>query len=70
MILYFVQECLSTDNEYTTVALGSPEVVGHPKDPIYDNQDRLTVLMREITDISKSSSWRRTTSRDPGSHTA
>ena len=39
------------DNEIThtsdaTVALGGPEVVGHSEDPVYDNQDRLTVAYK------------------------
>ena len=34
------------DNESThsldaTVALGGPEAVGHPEDPVYNNQDRV-----------------------------
>ena len=36
-----------------TVALGGPEAVGHPEDPVYDNQDRLTALMREINNLCK-----------------
>ena len=44
------------DNESThgldaTVALGGPEAEGHPDDPIYNNQDTLTALMREINDL-------------------
>ena len=44
------------DNESThsldaTVTLGGPEAVGHPEDPVYGNQDRLTALMREINDL-------------------
>ena len=33
-----------------TVVLGRPEAVGHPEDPVYGNQDRLTTLMRKIYD--------------------
>ena len=49
------QEHADIDNESThsldaTVALGGPEAVGHPEDPVYDNQDRLTALVREIND--------------------
>ena len=44
------------DNDSThildaTVALGDPEAVGHPEDPAYGNQDRLTALTREINDL-------------------
>ena len=44
------------DNESThasdaTVALGGSEAQGHPKDPVYNNHDRLTALMREINDL-------------------
>ena len=41
----------STHSSYATVALGGPEAAGHTEDPVYDNQDRLTVLIREITDL-------------------
>ena len=41
----------STHSSDTTVALGGLKAVGHPEDPVYDNQDRLTALMREITDL-------------------
>ena len=34
-----------------TVALGGPESVGHPEDPVYNDQDRLTALTREINDL-------------------
>ena len=34
-----------------TVALGGPEAAGHPEDLAYNNQDRLTALMREINDL-------------------
>ena len=41
------------DNDSThsldgTVALGGSEAVGHPEDPVHDNQDRLMTFMREI----------------------
>ena len=45
---------ISTDNTYSsdaTVALGDPEGVGHPEDPVYTNQDRLTALTRELNDL-------------------
>ena len=35
----------------TTVAPGGPEAVGHTEDLVYDSQDRLTALMREITHL-------------------
>ena len=41
----------STHSLEATVALGGPDAVGHPEDPVYDNQDRLTALMREINDL-------------------
>ena len=34
-----------------TVALGGPEAEGHPKDPVYNNHNKLTALMREINDL-------------------
>ena len=34
-----------------TIALGDPEVVGHPEDLVYDNQDRLTALRRQINNL-------------------
>ena len=33
------------------VVIGGPESVGHPKDPVYSNQDKLTTLMTEINDL-------------------
>ena len=46
-------ELANIDNESThsldaTVALGGPEVAGHPEYPVYDNQERLTALTKEI----------------------
>ena len=41
----------STHCSDATVALGGPDVAGHPEDPAYDNQDRLTALTREINDL-------------------
>ena len=41
----------STHSSDATVALGGSEAEGHPKDLIYDNQDRLTTLTREINDL-------------------
>ena len=40
----------STHSSGATIALG-PEAVGHSKDPLYGNQDKLTALMREINDL-------------------
>ena len=45
----------STHSSDATVALGGPEAIGHPEDPVYNNQDRLTALMREINDLHQSS---------------
>ena len=44
-------EHADTDNESThscdaTVALGEPEAEGDPKDPVYNNHDELTALMK------------------------
>ena len=49
-------ECADYNNESThssdaTIVLGAPEAVGHPKDPVYSNQDKLTELTREINDL-------------------
>ena len=41
----------STHSLDTTVALGGPKAEGHPQDQVYDNQDKLTALMREINDL-------------------
>ena len=41
----------STHSSDATVALGGPEAVGHPEDQVYGNQDKLTVLMREMNDL-------------------
>ena len=41
----------STHISYATVVQGGPEAAGHPEDPVYDNQDRLTALMREINNL-------------------
>ena len=41
----------STNGLDATVALGDPEALGHPEDPVYNNQDRLTALAREIDDF-------------------
>ena len=38
----------STHSSDATVALGGPEAVRHPEDPVYDNQDRLTAFKKEI----------------------
>ena len=37
----------STHSSDATVAPGGPKAVGHPEDPVYNNQDRLTALTRE-----------------------
>ena len=42
---------ISTHSSDATVALGDPEAVDHPKDPVYENQDRFTALTREINDL-------------------
>ena len=56
-------DMLTEDPEHTTinnesthsldgkVALGGPEAVGYPQDPVYSNQDTLTALMREIKNL-------------------
>ena len=41
----------STHSSDATVALGDPEGVGHPEHPVYNNQDRLMALTREINDL-------------------
>ena len=41
----------STHSSDATVALGGPEAEGHPKDPVYNNYNKLTALMREINDL-------------------
>ena len=41
---------VSTHSSDATVALGGPKAVGHPKDLVYCNQDRLTMHTREIND--------------------
>ena len=41
----------STHSSDTTVALGGTEAEGHPKDPVYSNQDKLMALMRKINDL-------------------
>ena len=41
----------STHSSDATVALGGPEAVGHPKDPVYGNQDKLTALTRQINNL-------------------
>ena len=41
----------STHSSDATVVLGSQEAVGHSEDPVYNNQDRLTALKREITNM-------------------
>ena len=33
------------------VALGGPEAEGHPKDPVYNNHNKLTALTREKNDL-------------------
>ena len=41
----------STHSSNVTVALGGPEAEGHPKDPVYNNHDKLTALTREINNL-------------------
>ena len=41
----------STHSLDATVTLGDPETVGHPEDPEYYDQDRLTAFTREINDL-------------------
>ena len=41
----------STHSLDATVALGGPEAVGRPEDPVHNNQDRLMALMREINNL-------------------
>ena len=41
----------STHSSDATVALGGPEAEGHPKDPVYSNHNKLTVLTREINHL-------------------
>ena len=41
----------SSHSSDATVALGGSEAKGHPRDPAYDNQDKLTALTREINDL-------------------
>ena len=51
---YPVQANIDNESTYSSdarVALGGPEVVGHPEDPVYNNQDRLTALTRELHDL-------------------
>ena len=43
----------STHSSGATVALGGPEAEGHPKDPVYNNHDKLTALRREINDSNE-----------------
>ena len=41
----------STHSLDVTVAFRGPETVGHPEDPVYNDQERLTVLTREIINL-------------------
>ena len=41
----------STHSSDATVVLGGPEAKGHPKNPVYNNHDKITALMREINDL-------------------
>ena len=41
----------STHGSDATVALGEPEAVEHPTDPVYSNQGKFTVLTREINTL-------------------
>ena len=40
----------STYSSDATVALGGPEAVEHPKDPVYNDWDSLTAFTREINE--------------------
>ena len=53
-----IEETTGTDNDKesthgldATIALEGPEAEGHPDDPIYSHQDKLTALTREINDL-------------------
>ena len=41
----------STHSSNATVTLGGPETEGHPKDPVFNNHDKLTTLMRETNSL-------------------
>ena len=41
----------STHSSDATVVLDNLEAVGHPEDPVHDNQDKLTTLTREINSL-------------------
>ena len=41
----------STHSTDTTAASGGPEAEGHPEDSVYNNHDKLTALMWEISDL-------------------
>ena len=43
----------STHSSDATVALGRPEAEGHPEDPVYNNHNKLTALMREINNLQQ-----------------
>ena len=43
----------STHSSDPTATLGGPEAVGHPKDLVYGNQEKLTTLMTEISDLQQ-----------------
>ena len=48
------QNNINNDSSHSldaTVTLEGPEAVGHPEDPVYSNQDRLTALTRGINDL-------------------
>ena len=59
----------STHSSDTTVVLGGPEAVRDPKDPVYDNQDRLTAHTREINDLHQRVAAGEEQSAETGSHT-
>ena len=45
---------INNDNTHSSdaiVPVGGPEAIEHPEYPVYDNQDRLTALTREINDL-------------------
>ena len=47
----------STHSSDATVELRGPEAERHPKDPVYNNHDKLTTLTREVNDMSMGRGW-------------
>ena len=55
-----IEEAMGIDNDnesthgwHAIVAFGGPEAEGHPNDPIYNNQDKMMELTREINNLHK-----------------